>query len=81
MCVARARGQWLQFSRCCDLSLCLLGRLSGIAERVLPLCLCQAPWNKPGKGGWDEDGNMVIGGTAFKKGGGGDADGSGKIMF
>jgi hypothetical protein len=51
--------------------------VSGIAERVLPLCLCQAPWNKPGRGGWDEDGNMVIGGTAFKKGG--DADG--KVMF
>jgi hypothetical protein len=27
----------------------------------------QAPWQYPSRAGWDENGNMVIGGDSFKK--------------
>jgi len=42
----------------------------------------EVPWHQAGKGGWDEDGNMVIGGTSFQKGGGaGGGEESSKIMW
>jgi len=38
----------------------------------------EAPWQGESRGGWDKDGNMIIGGNEIKKQGKGDDSGGGE---